>query len=349
MEEEVTGDAVRVPISPISVVTSTISRRGLLAVTGFGALTAFVGGRPTIAHAQPTLDDGTDNSFARLSPNSGGISVVDQQVTDVFCDDWATLATVMFPTHLSLPGLSTAAVLSLSWDPRVFTVPTNAYTASDAMGQLQRATLTVDADAGTARIEVPASARLVIVPVGAKPQFPNELVAGPAATSYTLLSDEVEANAMIAPVLTPVNAWGAELLTLWSESLGVVYPVGVRVQSVGPEPTPSSLAILVGVDQRLDAALNVNDAVDMATANKRTEYRFNVGVVPAGAFRDIVLPEIDPGSAPAGQLRSPAVPYIRIAVDEPDTRGMRDTGKTSVAPLVSSGGPLSTYEEYESA
>ena len=325
---------------------TAVSRRGFLIAASAGAGAVMIWGAPdgSAAYAQPLADSPDGPEIASGSQLS--LTAQRTESSEVFSKDWAQLAKVQFPTSLSIWTGETGGTLDISWDPRVFSFADTVYCHTTASSTLTR--ITPEAlNEGSLRLSLPANVRQLTIPVIHKNLYPDDSIDAPVGTSCRLTTAGSTVAVDLPVEAAAVHAWGAEILPLWAESRGAVYPAGIRVQSVGPEATPSGLMLDVSTDERL--ALRTASAVadGPSSSNGRAHRRISVGLLNAGQAMDVAF-EIDPEEG-TERLKRAYLPAIALEHPADDQRGRRNTGKSFVTALLPSGGEISSFEEYESA
>lgn len=321
----------------------SVSRRGFVWGAGIGGIIAFNGVDLPSAHADPTAAPPDEGSPQIDSVTSA--TTVQTQTFDVFCDSWTRMATVAFPISL-LVSVPTPATLEVSWDPRVIALGDTTY-GSTSSGVLERMQPGALAD-GFASFALPRGLERIVLPAVAQADYPLDLVEEPLATTCRLITSEPDEVLDFPIEFSEVRAWGAEVLPLWSQIQGVVYPAGIQILSVGPGTTPPTLTLDVSLDERVVSRLTMSEGMERSKGGQgRTHFRAEIGALPPGQTHEFTVGAPDSGDDRA--LRNPLVPYISIDSAVEDRRGGRNTGKTFVLPLLPSGGELSSYEEYESA
>jgi hypothetical protein len=244
------------------------------------------------------------------------------------------------------------ARLQISYDARVFSI----YRVS--IGDTDSAVLTLapstvsDGTTAVTAFDVPLGERkrtTIQIGVVQIDGYPSEGVSSPLPTTLTANGSPVASY--VPGAATATTAWGLELYPMWSDVEVPLkkghsryrFPVGTRVVSVGPTPSPAGLELYVSFDERAVSALSLTESSLTSSG---------LGAVSYGAASDLVamaLPTI-----PAGEvidLRFEATPRtpdqifenvrqssldVGIPVSDTSTY-VRHTGRYSVVDLTPSG------------
>lgn len=292
---------------------------------------------------------------ARASPRNppAEIAVAGMIVAACFSEDWARRFEVAFPTAMVFEDPTTEpTVLSLTWDDRLFEVDLEPFVL---VGDRLESVAVDRRAAGELRVTLPVDVMAVYQNAKSRPLYPNENLTVPVSSRVVVESDGGTRSVDGSSSVTSAEPWGLELRAEWQESEGYTYPSLVHVTSTGPFPAPAGVEVVARVYRDV-APLNVSD-VDLEAGfderleplaterkSKAADYRFVLAEsVPSGESVQLLL---QPDSGTESSTRAPSfsqIGQIYVSYSEQAAMHVRATGRYSIAPVTSSGSPLTDF------